>query len=186
MSVSTNAILFGKITHADIIPVLKKAFPHISDDFKVAAEGDGITSRLVFPEPFPVSEKDASHRNLYIFDGSISDHLDIYDGSRTLLNLNHWGSAVEIMKALLDQFGGYLLERDGVEWQLYNPTPASEPVDMTAKDRLKIKLAAIIPPKAINLIDDVINNDVALNDLTKALNEYRDETLEDIPGAPKI
>jgi hypothetical protein len=151
MGTSAVAILFSDISRERVAAAIKEAFPTIAADvqFDFRENGHGY-GYIVFPEPGKISPGDASHRKLLFMPGEIcSDYEAIYNGPRTILNLNVWGSSTEILTAILERFGGYLLPNDGENssdpesWYFIGPPEnafsASDP-----KDRLRIALAKMV------------------------------------------
>lgn len=146
MSVTSKAILFGDVTAAEIAGVLQAAFPTI-DKVDVKHNKPYKHFILVFPEPNLEyrGNGNATHRQLYVFPPeSISDDLDVYDGKRTVINFNGWGSDQEMLEVLAKEFGGFVNLRDGSEWATYEPS-TDIMTTLSPEDRLKIQLAKALP-----------------------------------------
>ncbi len=187
MSINTNGILLGKISNVEIISALKEAFPNVTD-FRTEFSDDDRFFKIIFAEPNSdkIGPSDASHRMLFVFNGHSSpDYTNVYSGERTILSLGYWGSSVEIIEALTTQFGGFIRKNDSnSEWELINSEPSNGYV-LSARDRLEVDLAKIIPRAAANSILTTLKDDTSLEQLITAFETYkenRDLTAVQRPG----
>jgi hypothetical protein len=193
MGADAKAILFGKVSHEEIAAVISATFPETVGAFTTDVKEADRYVILRFPEPNPTSGS-AKLRQLFIFDGSKTpDDSDVYDGTRTLLNLGVWGSSTEILKAVTAQFGGYLITNDSdstVTWEaVASPSRAFEGAE--PKDRLRIALARHLPVKIANELSRLADDEGALDKTLEAYATYKKErdivdTLEVDGAEPEI
>lgn len=179
MGISAKAILFGEINYREVAAVIREAFPGSADamSFNVEEWDKRGYGYILFPEPNPTDERDAKYRQLMVFKGaSTPDNATIYDGTRTLLNLNKWGSSSEILLAVLNKFGGYFLESDAREndWKLIQP-PAAAFEASEPKERLKIELARDLPVGIANELAKLAEDEAALDKVLVAYAVFKKE-----------
>jgi hypothetical protein len=177
MGADAKAILFGKVSHEEIAAVISATFPETIGAFTADVKEADRFVILRFPEPNPTSGS-AKLRQMFIFDGSKTpDDSDIYDGTRTLVNVGVWGSSTEIMKAITAQFGGYLITNDSdstVTWEaIAAPSRAFEGAE--PKDRLRIALARHLPVKIANELSKLADDEGALDKTLEAYATYKKE-----------
>ena len=106
MGVDTKAILRKETTLEQIVERIEAKYGKVEVE---PAPHDKTFFNLYFKEPCPTPGS-ATHRGMAVFFGNCAKHDYNIDG--VLLSLSHWGSSVEIMKWLLDEFGGFLDEQD--------------------------------------------------------------------------
>lgn len=156
MSISTKAIIIGDIHFEQIAEKLEALFDIGKVEIDTRAyESDGYV-RCFFPDPDPSHE---TRRQLYIFkNGSTQDDMDIFDGPRTSLSLGASGSSVQIMTALAEIYGGYVLAPDtNTNWVLIEGD-SEIANDRSPETQLKIELASILPAKEALLLSRVAND----------------------------
>ena len=130
MGVDTKAIIRKDVSLKELIGVLSKKYGKVevhtthSDDFYqlIFKDGEDRRQMAVF--------FDAAERT-YKIDG-------------VLLSLGHWGNSIEIMKYLLDLFGGYLDENDCDDEDFYpiNIEGFEEAKTLSDLDKFKNKIVA--------------------------------------------
>lgn len=175
MGVATKAILFGNVTGPEIAAVLKKAFPTI-DTFKTDAPTDGDFFRLIFADPNQdaLTSRDAKHRMLYVWppESDLSDNLDVYDGKRTVVDLNSWGSHKEIIETLAKEFGGFVSIADSKEWTTFEPSKADLLDIVSPEDKLKIMLARSLPLSQATLLAKLVDTPELIEEVVQQFSDY--------------
>ncbi len=179
MGASAKAILFGDISHEQVAAAIRDAFPSAANDMRMDFRDANGSGRIIFPEPQPVTGS-ATHRMLSFMPANIvHEHNDIYSGTRTVLDLSKWGSSTEILMAILERFGGYLLEsdtsnsRDPDNWKRIDAKPGFEASD--PKDRLKIELARAFPAGIATQLAALADDDQAMDKVLDAFNTFKQE-----------
>lgn len=187
MSISAVAILFGDINREQVSAAIREAFPITANDltlrFRDSDEGWGT---IIFPEPSPKDPTHATHRQMVFMPADmVSDYGMVYDGARTVLNLNAWGSSTEILTAVLERFGGYLLASDANSssdpdnWKLIAP-PENVFEAINPKDRLKIELAKSLSPSVSAQLAVIADQPEAISSLLDTFATYqRDQAIVD-------
>lgn len=173
MSVTSKAILFGDVTAAEIVAVLQSAFPTIGKVDTLHDKGDSHFV-LIFPEPNSEyrGHGNATHRQLFVFPPeSISDYADVYDGKRTVINFNGWGSDQEILEVLAKEFGGFVNFRDGSEWATYEPSTDIMST-LSPECRLKAKLSQTLPLKQATLLAKLVDRPELIEQVIQHFAEY--------------
>lgn len=173
MGVTSKAILFGDVTGAEIAAVLQAAFPTID---KVDTQHDKGYKHfvLIFPEPnFEYrGNGNATHRQLYVFPPeSISDYVDVYDGKRTVINFNGWGSDQEMIEVLAKEFGGFVNLRDGSEWTAYEPSTDIMST-LSPECHLKIKLSQTLPLEQATLLSKLVDTPELIEQVVQHFADY--------------
>lgn len=132
MGVDTKAILRPNTTMEQIVMRLEEKYGEV----KVEPSHDKSFFNLYFKEPCPTPGS-ATHRSMGVFFGHYAKQDYKIDG--VLLSLSHWGSSIEIMKHLLDEFGGYLDEQDCDDKDFYEVKGIQEVRDKKLNRLLKAK-----------------------------------------------
>lgn len=181
MGISAKAILFGDISREQVAAVIREAFPVAANDIRMNFKDASGYGNIVFPEPGPVGPRDATHRNLmFMPPNTVHDYEEIYSGTRTVLDLNAWGSSTEILTAILKRFGGFLLESDSkssddpANWVRFDaPKDGFEAAN--PKDRLKIELAGSLPFALSTQLAALADDSQSLDKVLGALLKYKKE-----------
>ena len=150
MGVDTNAILSKSTKVTDIVK-------HISDNFDHVE----LHTHKSVEYYFTITFKDGTdNRNLSVFtDYSISNR--DYGIPGILISLSHWGNSVEIMKYILDEFGGYIDEDDSDDVPFLPYKENSESFNKFKNDPglsdLDIFKQEVLSQVGLDLLDDVMN-----------------------------
>jgi hypothetical protein len=183
MGSSATAILLGDIHYEELAQRLKDRFT--LEEFRIEArdiEEDGYV-RMLFADP----EGNNATRQLYVFfDGRIHDHMDVFDGQRTLVSMGSHGSAGQILTALAEVYGGYvrLFDDGGNEdqWEFVRGDAALM-AELPPKTKLKLELAEVMSPKEAVLLSKIADDPACLEDVIDAFVRYRERKSElDIPA----
>ena len=164
MSRSAHAIAFGNHSLAEIAGALR-ASGLVNDDLEIAP---GTKEPMLGWLILTTKDEPRNRRALYVFEGSIDDHHDVYDGNRTVMSIGTSG-ADKILAAALKPFGGYIcLNDDDPEWR----TVESEQVAFAPEDQLRIDVSKILGPKQAEAIMAIIGQPDKRKALVRALETY--------------
>lgn len=164
MSSSAHAIAFGNHSLAEIAAALR-ASGLVNDDLEIA---HGSKEPMLGWLILTTKDEPENRRALYVFEGSIDDHRDVYAGNRTLMSVGTSG-ADKILTAVLKPFGGYLcLSDDAQKWQTVEP----EEVAFAPKDRLRIDISKVLGPKQAEAIMAIVDQPDQRKALITALETY--------------
>jgi len=139
MGVNTKAILRKDTTLEQIYLKLKDKYSDVqihntsASDFFIITFQDGLDNRRL---------------SVFFNDYAKND----YGLEGTLCDLNLWGNSIEIMKYLLDEFGGYLDENDCDEDDFYpvNLDSYKKGSELSAEESFKLKIIQKLGYKNLN------------------------------------
>ena len=119
MGMNTQGFFDSKIKTDDIVEVLKYKF---NVDCRVEETGSKGYLQVFF-------EYKDEKRILSVFE-NYTDKSHTGEDATTLIDLNVWGSSVEIIRGIVEEFGGYLDENDyGSEgWKYINKVNITQPL----------------------------------------------------------
>jgi hypothetical protein len=181
MGVSAKAILFGDISREQVAAVIREAFPVTASDMRMDFRNDDGYGNIIFPDPGPVAAGDATHRKLFFMAANtVHDYEEVYSGTRTTIDLSAWGSSTEILTAVLQRFGGFLLKSDAKSssdpdnWERFDaPRDGFEAAN--PKDRLKIELAGSLPFALSTQLAALADDSQSLDKVLAAFLKYKKE-----------
>jgi hypothetical protein len=122
----TNGIVLGYRTAKEIADTISKEFGIGTAVFETPLCPN--TARINFKQP-----SDGQARIIYVFlnGKNAESYATIYRGAATLLSFTGWGDSVKIMRAVLEQFGGYIISEK--ENAFIDPKNSSEMMDVQAR-----------------------------------------------------
>ena len=174
MSSDTTLVLIGKVHHEMIAEVIRQKYD-VDVDIKCNSLEGSFTISFLEPHPELSSPGSAKGRLLYF---SSSDHNhdydEVYAGDKVVASLGFWGSSVDIMTALAEEFGGFVLPDDSWDSSAWVPVEKKGILSVEQSDisKLKLSLAEFMPVKDAVAFSKLMSDPDKLSKITSALNAY--------------
>ena len=111
MSIDTNGLLKGNVSHIEIIEFLKKKFniENITHSVTKDPTFTKFYSKPIYHGFIQIEIKN-EHRSMFYISGKPKDdsYTEVDDGEYTYISLGHNELAEEIIESIVTEFGGYI------------------------------------------------------------------------------